>query len=77
MFLKYLLIDIYLTVFRRRRDKFEKVIPMRYIKWLITIKHFFFKKKKNQPYTCYIVNETSNKTKNANISERYRIYNAT
>lgn len=44
MFLKYLLIDIYLTVFRRRRDKFEKVIPMRYIKWLITIKHFFFKK---------------------------------
>lgn len=44
MFLKYLLIDIYLTVFRRRRDKFEKVIPMRYIKWLITIKLFFFLK---------------------------------
>lgn len=46
MFLKYLLIDIYLTVFRRRRDKFEKVIPMRYIKWLITIKHFFLKKRR-------------------------------
>lgn len=44
MFLKYLLIDIYLIVFRRRCDKFEKVILMRYIKWLIIIKYFFLKK---------------------------------
>lgn len=54
MFLKYLLIDIYLTVFRRRRDKFEKVIPMRYIKWLITIKHFFFFKRRKISLTRVI-----------------------
>lgn len=55
MFLKYLLIDVYLIVFRRRCDKFEKVILMRYmyIKWWIIIKYFWKKEEKLVLYEWY------------------------
>lgn len=55
MFLKYLLINVYVIVFRRRCDKFEKVILMRYmyIKWWIIIKYFWKKEEKLVLYEWY------------------------
>lgn len=46
MFLKYLLIDIYLTVFRRRRDKFEKSNSNEIYKVVNYNKTFFFFKRR-------------------------------